>query len=248
LAHAASRLSLVCCVLCAAVLLAFSRVARSARTPITVFGPAPHPSSTPPPSLPKARLSAAAAAPPLKRYHSTAQPPSRPRSRVPSPAGSPPLLHLKRRAVVDTPLSPSPPPAPTPPALWPQTLPLSSRSSPLTAHLNRRFVAGAPSNSLSEAGVPLHILDGFERSDKPWKFDPSDPIGDRASASIVNARHPDVDENLLRPVGSQRMPGFVLADAPTQEQLSCAFSGMEGRTRRVKTATTAIRRACRAAW
>jgi hypothetical protein len=118
-------------------------------------------------------------------------------------------------------------PAPAPPQFpsplhaqhqAPGTLPL-----PLIADLNRKFALGAPSNSLSEAGVVMRVLDGFERSDAPWAFDPSSPTGDRASASIVNARHPDIYENLLRPIGWQRMPGLVLADAPTQERLSCAY-------------------------
>jgi hypothetical protein len=94
---------------------------------------------------------------------------------------------------------------------------------PILAELNRRFVAGAPSNSLAAAGVPLHVLDGFEKSATPWVFDVSRPSADRASASIVNARHPDVYENLFRPVGYRRMPGFVLADHPTEDRLLCSY-------------------------
>jgi hypothetical protein len=137
---------------------------------------------------------------------------------------------------------------PIPPA---QALSLVSRSLPLITQLNRRFVAGAPSNSLYEAGVPLHVLDGYERSNAPWSFDPSSPTGDRASASIVNARHPDVYENLLRPVGSQRMPGFVLADAPTKERLSCSYfrdGGTNSASQNCDHTDTSCASGCIASW
>jgi hypothetical protein len=83
-------------------------------------------------------------------------------------------------------------------------------------------MAGVPSNSVSEAGI-LRVLDGFENAESPWVSDPLAFTGDRASVSLVNARHPDVYENLYQPIGWQRMPGFVLADAPTLERLSCAY-------------------------
>jgi len=131
--------------------------------------------------------------------------------------------HVKRRALEGNLLTPAPPQVPSPPSLRQRVLQPLIPALPLIGRLNRRFAVGAPSNVLSEAGVLMHVLDGFERSDMPWVFNPSEPTGDRASVSIVNARHPDVYENLLRPIGWQRMPGFVLADAPAKKRLSCAY-------------------------
>lgn len=232
------------CVFCAGPAL----IAISVRTgpPTIVSDPRTSPSAPSPPLFPHgARRLLTAAAPPLMRYpvpSIKAQPPSASSpatpappapsarapshllSRAPPPPSSPSLFHLNRRAVLGSLLTKATTQVPIPPALMPHAQPLPSAPLLLIAHLNRRFVAGAPSESLFEAGVVVHVLDGYEKSDAPWTFDPSSPTGDRASASIVNARHPDIYENLLRPVGFRRLPGFVLADSPTRERLSCSYS------------------------
>lgn len=154
---------------------------------------------------------------------------------TPPPPSSPtlsPVVHVNRRAVNDkNPPTPAPRQVPSPSPRWHQASSLPIPTLQLIAHLNRRFVTGAPSNSLSEAGVLMHVLDGYENSDMPWSFNPSNPAGDRTSASVVSARHPDIYEDLRRPIGHQRWPGFVLASAPVQERLSCAYCGDIGTAR-----------------
>ena len=73
---------------------------------------------------------------------------------------------------------------------------LDERASSLHCHkcdeLNRRFRSGAPSNHLEEAGVLLRTFDGEELASLPWLPNHALPHGDRLSASLVNARHPDI--------------------------------------------------------
>jgi len=82
-----------------------------------------------------------------------------------------------------------------------------------------------PSNSIAEVGVMVHVLDGFERWDRPWDFDSATRKGSFACVTVVNARHPDIFEMPTNPFGRRRMPGFVLSDAPSmQMRLVCAYS------------------------
>ena len=90
--------------------------------------------------------------------------------------------------------------------------------------LNRAHQSGRPSKVLAEAGVLMRVLDGEENPSKPWENDPHSPVGDRASVSLVNQRHPDIYECLTCPKHSQKMPGFVIASTPeVQKLIMCSY-------------------------
>ncbi|KAL1526258.1 hypothetical protein AB1Y20_014978 [Prymnesium parvum] len=91
-----------------------------------------------------------------------------------------------------------PPSAPRPPAtppFPPAPLPALVPSVPIEQILHDRFMLGRPSNSLRDAGVLVHMLDGLEKSlEQPWLPCPSEKwcyaFSDRMSFSLINARLP----------------------------------------------------------
>ena len=130
-------------------------------------------------------------------------------------------------AAVDAP--PAPPPIQTP--------------CPLCARLNERWGAGRPTGNWSDAGVLVHVLDGDGITMHGFDGGPpdlNDPLkhawtsntaawkgGDRLSASLINARHPDVFRCLngcLDAAGEQMrdLPGLVLSPSDSVvRRISC---------------------------
>ena len=112
-----------------------------------------------------------------------------------SPRPPPPPLQESVSPPRPRPRPPAPPPSPhrSPPPLSP------------TALLNARYLHGQSSNDTAAAGILIHQLDGIDLGDlrddfgrlkKPWMPCPQtgmtwcSDIGDRLSASIINARLP----------------------------------------------------------
>lgn len=158
-------------------------------------------------------------------------PPSTP-PRPPPPSPSPPQREPQPPSVPPPPPSP-PPPSPSPP-------PSAPPPPDVAAQLNRRWALGTPSDDYAHAGVLLSVLDNnghlqqltslndFPPADAPWwiggigGYDVYDdaiqaelranPRGDRLSASLVSARHPDTYTCWrCGQSGHKWMPAIVLA-------------------------------------
>ena len=114
------------------------------------------------------------------------------------------------------------PPAPPPPAPQKSPPPLSP-----TALLNARYLYGQSSNDVAAAGILIHQLDGidlgdlrddFGRPKKPWMPCPAtgmtwcSDIGDRMSASIINAQLPHLFSDVAA--------GFIINP---QAKMLCSF-------------------------
>lgn len=113
------------------------------------------------------------------------------------------------------PPAPPPPPHRSPPPLSP------------TALLNARYLHGQSSNDTAAAGILIHQLDGIDLGDlrddfgrlkKPWMPCPQtgmtwcSDIGDRMSASIINARLPHLFSDVAA--------GFIVNP---QAEILCSF-------------------------
>ena len=60
------------------------------------------------------------------------------------------------------------------------------------AAINHRFTHGGPRASVAEAGVLVHMFDGFEEDDDPWLFgNQCDPFPvDHYACSLIHASEP----------------------------------------------------------
>ena len=103
--------------------------------------------------------------------------------------------------------------------------------------LNERWLAGAPSDDLSSAGVLMRVLDGdgvgFGHfvAGEPTHYRPLksafevgawDAGGDRVSSTLVNSRHPDIFRPLAFDHGWGELPGLILKSGEaTTKRLLC---------------------------
>jgi len=140
---------------------------------------------------------------------------------ISSEVGSPPQPQQQQESV--SPPRPRPrPPAPPPPAPDQSPPPLSP-----AALLNARYLHGQSSNDTAAAGILIHQLDGidlgnlrddFGRLKKPWMPCPQtgmtwcSDIGDRMSASIINAQLPHLFSDVAA--------GFIIN---SQAEMLCSF-------------------------
>lgn len=140
---------------------------------------------------------------------------------ISSEVGSPPQPQQQQESV--SPPRPRPrPPAPPPPAPHQSPPPLSP-----AALLNARYLHGQSSNDTAAAGILIHQLDGidlgnlrddFGRLKKPWMPCPQtgmtwcSDIGDRMSASIINAQLPHLFSDVAA--------GFIIN---SQAEMLCSF-------------------------
>ena len=145
---------------------------------------------------------------------------------------------LKRILEGLPPLSPVPalnsPPLNSPPL----NSPPPNRSAAAVARLNARWLAGTPSNDLSEAGVIMWVVDGDGRyldgmnTVDPWRAVPDSPTGDRHSASLVSKRHPYVFACFACHSDFKYNPGLVLAPSEaTRSRLMCSVHADIGTVR-----------------
>ena len=146
-------------------------------SPPPLLHPAPSPPPPtlphvpPPPQPPVTPLSPSF--PPYPPHMAPPPPPS------PPPPSPPPLP------------SPPPPPSPASPSTPPPAPPLLPTADPRvqrTALINARFNAAHPTNSLSEAGVLVHMIDGEEGHSASWRPCPHDCRGCRPSRCEIRDR------------------------------------------------------------
>ena len=135
----------------------------------------------------------------------------------PSPPPIPPLGPSPPIPPPRPPLQPPPPPLPGTPPVEPPPL------QAVADAINRRFLQGAPSNKLEEAGLLIHMFDALEDGREPWTVCHSGWCAgqvDHMSCSLINARLPHLFNQGV---------GLILA---ADTQILCSFSadgGTQGR-------------------
>eukprot|EP00966_Prymnesium_polylepis_P137657 3181183-Prymnesium_polylepis.1 len=88
--------------------------------------------------------------------------------------------------------------------------------------LNNQYRRGAPSNTLSEAGIVMRVFDECTDPDEPWELSTKPPCWDHLVVSVINANHPNVYRG--DGGGHRLVPGFVFAGSPAlQRHLLCSY-------------------------